>query len=1128
MFTVSGSPVTSSGTLTAVLADQPATYVLAGPTSGSPAPSNFRALVATDIPAITEAQVTGLTADLATKADKATTVTATAPLTGSGTLGGNLTLAIVPFSTVAAGAVAASGSATKFIRGDNTAADAVTSVGLSMPAEFTVSSSPVTTTGTLTVTKANETENTIYAGPATNPAAAPTFRSMVVADVPALPESKITNLVSDLAALTPLTRTINTTAPLNGGGNLVSDLTLGLTLNGSGCLSTSGGLGIATGCITDAMLSPSAGFVKRDGSTQLTNSWNIGPENLGLNVTTPTYGWHQRGGGMREEFVPTPGAPTVTPQGTAGVTNYSYQIVAIDHNGGKTLVGPTGATSTGNATLTPTNFNHITWTAVSGASTYDVTINGTSTSVATNISTTFFDDIGGTQNPYTAPARNSTADLTVDGQLTADVQFTGPITVPGSVTATQYISNIATGTAPLVVTSTTPVANLTLASDTQLPTISTAGKVSNSATTGTASNTPSTLVLRDGSGNFAAGAITASLTGNVTGNVSGTAGSFTGALVGDVTGVQSATVVSLVGTSTAANVHAAELLANAATSANTVSAIVRRDASGNFSATSPTFSGQINSTIVTGTAPMVVASTTPVANLALLADSQLPTISTALKVSNSATTATSTNTASAIVARDGSGNFAAGTETLAGQLISSLAIGTAPFSITSTTAVANLTLAADTQLPTISTAGKVSNSATTGTAANTASTLVLRDGSGNFAAGAVTGTQFVGPATALSTNGGASAVSVVAASPPAAGEFLVASDATHAVWKDVSASGGVPTTRTITTTAPLTIDAGASADLSANRTLAIAITPTNNGGAVALQSTTPGVTQNPGHFNVTGTGLVNFMGVGSPYTDGGSSPIMFLSVASHVEPPSTFSNPNGSFGSAFFMGDSLTPGGLTIGSQHHAGLPTTINDNMGGVEWTGEDNGGSGTDFQGRTDASIEVRANQSFTATAHGTHMDFYTTPNGAITSVKGLTLEANGTVTVPVGPLVVGSGTAALATGLDVNGPVATRHGSVTLANGLNSDVTMPAFSFVRFSGPTGAYSLGGLTAGVDGQIAYLYFTASQTATIVNEDVSSTAANRIKTLTGADVVLRTTLPAFVTLIYDTVTSRWVVVSVN
>ena len=40
--------------------------------------------------------------------------------------------------------------------------------------------------------------------------------------------------------------------------------------------------------------------------------------------------------------------------------------------------------------------------------------------------------------------------------------------------------------------------------------------------TATAANTPDTVVKRDGSGNFAAGTITASITGNVTGNVTGT------------------------------------------------------------------------------------------------------------------------------------------------------------------------------------------------------------------------------------------------------------------------------------------------------------------------------------------------------------------------------------------------------------------------------------------------------------------------------------------------------------------------------------------------------------------------------------------------------------------------------
>lgn len=48
---------------------------------------------------------------------------------------------------------------------------------------------------------------------------------------------------------------------------------------------------------------------------------------------------------------------------------------------------------------------------------------------------------------------------------------------------------------------------------------------------------------------------------------------------------------------------------------------------------------------------------------------------------------------------------------------------------------------ADTKLATISTGGKVSNSATTATSANTASAIVARDGSGNFTAGTITATM---------------------------------------------------------------------------------------------------------------------------------------------------------------------------------------------------------------------------------------------------------------------------------------------------------------------------------------------------------------------------------------------------
>jgi hypothetical protein len=80
----------------------------------------------------------------------------------------------------------------------------VTSVALALPNIFTVSGSPVTGSGTLTGTLATQSANVVFAGPTTGSAAAPTFRALVAADIPAIAESQVTNLTTDLAAKAPL------------------------------------------------------------------------------------------------------------------------------------------------------------------------------------------------------------------------------------------------------------------------------------------------------------------------------------------------------------------------------------------------------------------------------------------------------------------------------------------------------------------------------------------------------------------------------------------------------------------------------------------------------------------------------------------------------------------------------------------------------------------------------------------------------------------------------------------------------------------------------------------------------------------------------------------------------------
>ncbi len=70
----------------------------------------------------------------------------------------------------------------------------VTSVGLAVPSALLgVSGSPVTTSGTITVTLPTRAANLVFAGPSSGSAAAPTFRSLVALDIPNLPASQITS-----------------------------------------------------------------------------------------------------------------------------------------------------------------------------------------------------------------------------------------------------------------------------------------------------------------------------------------------------------------------------------------------------------------------------------------------------------------------------------------------------------------------------------------------------------------------------------------------------------------------------------------------------------------------------------------------------------------------------------------------------------------------------------------------------------------------------------------------------------------------------------------------------------------------------------------------------------------------
>lgn len=169
LFQVANSPVTSSGTLAVTLSMQSANMVLAGPASGSSATPSFRSLSDSDIPTLSAAKIGSGTLS-ASVLPAATASTLGAIIVGSGL-------------SISAGVLSASGSS---------GAGTVTSIGLVLPDIFSVTSSPVTSSGTISSTLTNQSANLFFAGPTGGAATAPTFRAITQGDLPGLTASIIT------------------------------------------------------------------------------------------------------------------------------------------------------------------------------------------------------------------------------------------------------------------------------------------------------------------------------------------------------------------------------------------------------------------------------------------------------------------------------------------------------------------------------------------------------------------------------------------------------------------------------------------------------------------------------------------------------------------------------------------------------------------------------------------------------------------------------------------------------------------------------------------------------------------------------------------------------------------------
>src|SRR5882672_6508805 len=99
----------------------------------------------------------------------------------------------------------------------------VTSIALTVPAEFSVSGSPITSSGTLAITKATQNANSVYAGPSSGAAAAPAFRALVAADMPA-GTGTVTSVTLAVSAGALFTASITGTNPVTTSGTATLNL----------------------------------------------------------------------------------------------------------------------------------------------------------------------------------------------------------------------------------------------------------------------------------------------------------------------------------------------------------------------------------------------------------------------------------------------------------------------------------------------------------------------------------------------------------------------------------------------------------------------------------------------------------------------------------------------------------------------------------------------------------------------------------------------------------------------------------------------------------------------------------------------------------------------------------------
>lgn len=244
----------------------------------------------------------------------------------------------------------------------------VTSVALadgSTSPIYTISGSPVTTSGTLTLTLSTQAANTVFAGPASGGNAQPTFRALVAADVPSLTGLYANRALSNLAGTAVNTNLLPGLTGTYSLGNASFEWTE-MYANTAIVIGIENGIGGNT-----IQINMQDGYLI-DASNEVAVSWGGVNKVLNDNTGALQLTWNTTGVIINNDLQFNGGSGNLTMQAASGTTAYTMiwpnaQAGAVGdvltYNGSNAYIWAPATSATGNFlvnefTLSPTDITN--------------------------------------------------------------------------------------------------------------------------------------------------------------------------------------------------------------------------------------------------------------------------------------------------------------------------------------------------------------------------------------------------------------------------------------------------------------------------------------------------------------------------------------------------------------------------------------------------------------------------------------------------------------------------------------------------------------------------------------------------------------------------------------------------